>query len=479
MSIHQRCTDLEAALSAYVDHEASPEDSAAVEAHVQSCAVCAARLQQYGRLAAQLDGQLRTLLTSAPRVAPRPPLPSAVYWPPRRSPRRLAAGALVALAVVAAVAVCVVLVRLVSSGLPLSSPTPPVAGAPGSGRVLVARLDGVLDPAEATYVQRVLEQATTEHGQAVVLDLEVAGGLDAAVGRIQQALAASPVPVVSYGPADAAVTLRLADASTLRAAAPGTSLAEQVRGLDGQTVQTMAGPVTLRTAGAPIESVEMEPSELLAHRLLDPTTAYLLFVLGLFAVLVEVAHPGALVPGLTGVFSLLLAVAAFGVLGPNPLGALLIVVAVALMAVDIRALGHGALSLVGSGCLVVGSLLLYAHWGGGPSLLPAVAIAPPVVVGVAGSGLLVGLGLVRVAGSVRRLPPMASTEPVVGARGVSRGALAPEGVVQVNGQLWSARLRAGELGPGQPVRVRARHGLVLEVEPATSVGAATQKGASR
>ena len=41
----------------------------------------------------------------------------------------------------------------------------------------------------------------------------------------------------------------------------------------------------------------MEPLQALGHDLLDPTTAYLLFVLGLYAVLVEVSHPGALVPG--------------------------------------------------------------------------------------------------------------------------------------------------------------------------------------
>jgi membrane protein implicated in regulation of membrane protease activity len=52
-------------------------------------------------------------------------------------------------------------------------------------------------------------------------------------------------------------------------------------------------------------------------------------------------------------------------------------------------------------------------------------------------------------------------------------------VVHVNGQLWSARLRAGRLESGQPIRVRARHGLILEVEPAAHVGAATNKGAMR
>jgi membrane-bound serine protease (ClpP class) len=223
----------------------------------------------------------------------------------------------------------------------------------------------------------------------------------------------------------------------------------------------------------------MEPLEMAAHQLFDPTTAYLLFVLGLFAVFVEVSHPGALVPGLMGLVSLILAVAAFAVLPVNLLAVALILLAVALMAVDARAIGHGGPTLMGIGCLVIGSLLLYAQWGGGSPLLPELAIAPPVLVVVTVAGLLLGFGLIRAAGSVRRLPPLSGTGQLIGAWGVSNGPLEPDGVVRVNGQLWSARLRGGQLGPDQPVRVRARRGLILDVEPATSRGAATEKGASR
>jgi membrane-bound ClpP family serine protease len=53
--------------------------------------------------------------------------------------------------------------------------------------------------------------------------------------------------------------------------------------------------------------------------------------------------------------------------------------------------------------------------------------------------------------------------------------LDPDGVVHVGGQLWSARVRGRRLDADQPVRVVARHGLVLEVESAT-IGAATRKG---
>jgi membrane-bound ClpP family serine protease len=361
--------------------------------------------------------------------------------------------------------------------------------------VLVARLDGVVDPAEAAYVQRVIDLAGARHAQAVALELDVSGGLDASVSRIQQELSQTPVPVITYvsgaGAVDAAAR-RVAVASALRGAPPGseltpgippdvvsTSIIGFVRGADGRTIQVAPGPVTLTTAEAPIDSIDMEPLEMAAHRLFDPTTAYLLFVLGLFAVLAEVSHPGALVPGVMGLISLILAVAAFTVLPVNTLGVALMLLAVALMAVDVRAIGHGAPTLIGIGCLVIGSLLLYAQSGGGSGLLPELIVAPPVLVAVAVSGLLLGLVLLGAAGSVRRLPPLSGTGQLIGARGTSHGPLEPDGVVRVNGQLWSARLRRGQLGPDQPVRVRARRGLILDVEPATSRGAATEKGASR
>jgi membrane-bound ClpP family serine protease len=58
-----------------------------------------------------------------------------------------------------------------------------------------------------------------------------------------------------------------------------------------------------------------------------------------------------------------------------------------------------------------------------------------------------------------------------GALGVTRSALDPHGSVRVGGQIWSARLRSGTLGPGEPVRVLGRTGLTLEVVPADDAGA--------
>jgi membrane-bound ClpP family serine protease len=364
---------------------------------------------------------------------------------------------------------------------------------PARAGVLVARLDGVVDPAEASYVQRIIELASAQHAQVIVLELDVSGGLEASVSRLQQELSQTPVPVITYvaGSADPSAQ-RVTAASALRGASPtsgptpgeppefvSANLVSFVRDVNGRTVQAATGPVTLKTADAPIDSVDMEPQEVAAHRVFDPTTAYLLFILGLFAVFVEVSHPGAIVPGVIGVISLILAIAAFAVLPVNPFAVALILLAVALMAVDVRAIGHGGPTLLGIGCLVIGSLLLYTQWGGGSALLPELSIGLPVLVGVIIAGVLLGFGLLRAARSVGRLPSLSGSQRLVGAWGTSRGSLEPDGVVQVNGQLWSARLLGGRLGPDQPVRVRARRGLILDVEATTSRGAATEKGASR
>jgi membrane-bound ClpP family serine protease len=478
MSTQSRCRDLEAVLSAYVDHEATPEDMALIEAHVQTCRECSARLRRYQTLTPRLEADVRALLFKAETNRPRfrrPPEFATFGAPPVRMLGRVASVAF-ALAITAVVGL--VLLRSARPGPGVTtgaSPTSPAPVAtPNSAPVLVASIDGLVDPAVVAYVHRAVLAAEASHAAALVLILDGSGGLDGSLQEVAQDLSTSSVPTLAYL---AQGRNELADARLARllGARPGTSLNAFLRTVDGQQVQTRAGPVTLLTAGARIETFEMEPLEALAHRLLDPTTAYLLFVLGLYAAFVELAHPGSLLPGATGLVCLTLAVAAFTVLPTNWLGVAVLVAAVGCMAVELKAASHGVLVVAGVACLIFGSVLLYSAPG---SLSPKqvdVTVPPAVLIAAIGAGLAVGLLLARIARRVHDLPPVLDLERLIGTRGVSRGGLDPEGVVQVGGQLWSARLRAGRIDPGMPVRVVARHGLVLEVESA-ALGAATRKG---
>jgi membrane-bound ClpP family serine protease len=493
MTTSRRCSELDAVLSAYVDHEATADEMATIEAHARTCKACASRLRRYQALTPRLEADLRALVFKADAAAAGQMKRAHFRGPPDRfalvAPRVPLFSRLATVALVLAVAVVVGIVLLrsapvgqvpgVETGAQPSAPAAAVQtpNSPDRAPILVASISGLIDPAVAAYVHRAVSAAEDSHAGALVVVLDASGGLDGPMQQVAQDLAGSSVPTLAFippGRADVA-DARLAQSSALVGAIPAPSLDAFLLAVDGQQARTPAGPVTLATGGARIETLDMEPGEAVAHRLMDPTTAYLLFVLGLYAAFVELAHPGSLVPGATGLVCLTLASVAFAMLPTNWLGVAVLVAAVGLMALELKAATHGALVLAGVGCLVVGSVLLYAAPGSWLPLEAAVAIPPAVLIGAVGAGLIVGLLLARIAQRIHSLPPILSLEQLIGARGVSRGGLDPEGVVHVGGQLWSARLRGGSLGAGQPVRVVARHGLVLEVESAT-LGAATRKG---
>jgi membrane-bound ClpP family serine protease len=494
MSSQKACRDLDALLSAYVDHEATADEMAMVETHTRSCAACAARLKQYATLVPRLEATIRTVLPQAEVAGAR--VEHARFRDRTErlnrgaSPVRLLSRAATVVFILAiALGAAVVLARsapvveslAVTTGARPSpvtptAPRPPSSSSP-SAPALVTSVNGLVDPAVAAYLQRAVSAADQSHASALVVVLDASGGLDGPMQQVAQTLVGSSTPILAFIPPGQASTAdtRLAQSAGLVAATTTPDVEAFLRAADGQTVQTPAGPALLATASAPRTTFEMDPTEAIGHRLLDPTTAYLLFVLGLFAVLVELAHPGGLVPGATGVACLTLASIAFAALPTNWLGVMVIVAAVGLMAVELKAATHGALVLAGAVCLIVGSLLLYAVPGAGLPIHTEVTIAPSVLVAMAAIGLIGGLLLVRVARQIHALPAVLSPAQLIGAYGTSRSELDPDGVVHVGGQLWSARARGRHLDADQPVRVVARHGLVLEVESAT-VGAATRKG---
>jgi membrane-bound serine protease (ClpP class) len=476
------CRDLEVLLSAYVDHEATADEMAIVESHALACRACAARIKHYHTLVPRLEADVRTLLFESEVAAGRA-RPArfrdlservSLAAPPVGVLSRAATFAFVlAIAFVAAI----VLARTAPAVQPPDMGTAAQPGLPATGPVQNPPRPGAPVLAVAAYVQRAVSAADEADAGALVVVLDASGGLDDAMHQAAQALADSRVPTLAFiapGRGNAA-DATLARSTDLVAAATTPDVDAFLRAADGQVIQTPAGEIALALAGAQTVALDMDPLEAVAHRLMDPTTAYLLFILGLYAVFVEVAHPGGFVLGAAGVLCLSLASIAFVMLPTNWLGVALLVAAVGLMALELKAATHGGLVLAGVVCLIVGSIVLFSAAGSVSPVQTEITIAPGVLIGVAGIGLVGGLLLARIARQIHTLPPVLGLERLIGARGTSRSGLDPDGVVHVGGQLWSARLRAGRLDADRPVRVVARHGLVLEVESAT-LGAATQKG---
>ncbi|MCA1646703.1 MAG: nodulation protein NfeD [Chloroflexi bacterium] len=268
--------------------------------------------------------------------------------------------------------------------------------------------------------------------------------------------------------ADQAVEQHVADQLAL-------DLPALLRAVDGLPVTTAAGPVTIQLAGATVDDQSMQPLELVAQKVFNPDIAYLLLIVGLFAVLIELFHPGALFPGVTGVVCLVLAFVGFATLPLNWGGVVLILAAAALFVLDVKATAHGALSVAGLVCLLLGSLLLYSPPGPRSPTLPDASVAPPVLVGAVAVGVLFSLLVVRVALGMAGRGPITGAQRLIGATGLAHTRLDPDGTVDVAGQVWSAHLRAGWIDAGQRIRVVGRTGLVLEIDPEPSEALAGPK----
>jgi membrane-bound serine protease (ClpP class) len=232
--------------------------------------------------------------------------------------------------------------------------------------------------------------------------------------------------------------------------------------IDGQ--KTVPKGIVLNTAGAEITSVDMSFWKKVLDTLIDPNLIVLFMSIGTLGIIVELWNPGLIFPGTVGAISLILALFGLQVLPISAAGLLLMLLAFAFFAAEAFVPTHGAITVAGAVCFVLGALLLFEPAGDTYEVsLPAViAIAATL----AGLMALVAIKIVQ----ARRAPVVTGSSELLGQVGVVRETLAPQGVVFIRGELWQARTNDGApLEPGTSVMVeKIDDDLVLEVEPSPS-----------
>lgn len=257
-------------------------------------------------------------------------------------------------------------------------------------------------------------------------------------------------------------------------------LATLLTGIDGRTVETAAGPVTIETSGAATRDVQMGWLDQFLALLADPTIAYLLLTLGGLGIFFELSVPGLTLPGVAGAIAILLGLYGLGTLPVNWAGVGLIGLAFVLFVADIFVPSFGTLTIGGLASFLIGSHLLF------DGRTEGLGVSPIVTWTVA--ALLAGF-LLLLAGSVlktRFLKPATGREGLVGMVGTARTALDPDGMVFVAGELWQATVAGdspvrtdaptgprAEIPAGAPVAVTGIDGLRVLVRPATAAEAAS------
>jgi membrane-bound serine protease (ClpP class) len=229
-----------------------------------------------------------------------------------------------------------------------------------------------------------------------------------------------------------------------------------LRKLEGRMIRRDGKDIPLHLVGAEVTVRPMSSVQNIMEVVSDPDIAYILLIIGVLGLMVELANPGVILPGVVGGVSLVLALFGFETLPVNFAGVLLILLAIVFLIAEIKIVSHGMLTVAGVISLVFGSLMLYDDSD------PALRVSWSVIAVAACS--LVGFSLFAVSRAVRahRAQPTTGREGLIGETGRAVTDLAPEGKVFVRGEFWNA-LSEEAIASGEPVSVTGIDGMVLRV----------------
>ncbi|MBS3909411.1 MAG: nodulation protein NfeD [Actinobacteria bacterium] len=406
------------------------------------------------------------------------------------------------------------------------------APAQNGNRVILADVEGIIDPAVAEYVNTSLATAKRERAEALLIRMDTPGGLDTSMRLIIKDIFASEIPVIVYvaptGSRAASAGTFITMAAHVAAMAPGTNIgaahpvniagdmpedvAEKaendavayIRGIakqtgrnqdwaedavrksvsvtaenalelnvidhvspsvealldtiDGTSVKTAAGRMTLKTKNADVVEDPMSFRQRVLHTLANPNVAYLLLMLGFYGLIYEFANPGFGLSGVGGAIFIVLGLYSMQVLPVNYAGLILIILGVALLIGEAFNPGFGVLGVGGIIAMTVGSFILFE------SPVPGLRVSPYIIVPTVAATAGFILIAMRMALRAQKRPPTTGAEGMVGLVGEVRTALAPRGEVFVHGEHWSAESVEGTIGVGEEVEIVSLQGFRLKVK---------------
>jgi membrane-bound serine protease (ClpP class) len=197
--------------------------------------------------------------------------------------------------------------------------------------------------------------------------------------------------------------------------------------------------------------------------LTNPLVAIVLFLVGMYAVIIGFKTPGFGVE-IAGAVMVFLSLVGFGVIGINVAAILLFLLGIALTFIEIKT--HvGVFALAGIGLIILGSFFAFPLPGWELFSAQAVESARTtlILVALVMSGIF-GFIVFKVA-QARRMKVRGGPEQYTGMIGTAVSELTPRGEIIVDGQIWKAETQGDSVKKGDVVEVVGREGLILRVKP--------------
>ena len=211
-----------------------------------------------------------------------------------------------------------------------------------------------------------------------------------------------------------------------------TDLNDLLSQIDGREIKTAVGVTKLATKNIAVNYSEMGMREKILDTLSNPNIAYILMMVGLLGLYFELSNPGAIFPGVIGGISLILAFFAFQTLPVNYAGIALIVLALILFILEIKVTSFGMLSVGGIIALTLGSLMLF------DSSVPFLRVSFNIIIPVVTVTSAFFILAIYLAVKAYRRKPTTGKEGLLGATGIAKSKIDPQGKVFVHGEYWDA-----------------------------------------
>ncbi|OFZ97870.1 MAG: serine protease [Betaproteobacteria bacterium RIFCSPLOWO2_02_67_12] len=223
-----------------------------------------------------------------------------------------------------------------------------------------------------------------------------------------------------------------------------------------ELLRKLEGVSKLQTAGAQVIEMPLDWRTRVLSVITNPSVAYLLLLLGAYALIFEFTNPGLVLPGVVGTISVLLAMYAFHLLPVNYAGLALILLGIAFMVAEAFLPAFGSLGIGGLIAFVLGSIMLIE------SDVPGFEIPYALIGGVAAASAAFLVFVVGMLVRQRRRPVVSGREQMVGAAGEALEDFESEGWARVHGENWRVRSR-WPVRRGARLRVTGMERLVLIV----------------
>jgi membrane-bound serine protease (ClpP class) len=214
--------------------------------------------------------------------------------------------------------------------------------------------------------------------------------------------------------------------------------------IDGREVSIKDESRILDTKDKAVQEIHLSMREQFLVRITNPNIAYILLTLGMYGLVYEFTHPGAIFPGVAGGVCLILAFLALQTLPVNYAGIALIVMGIIMLFLETRTPTNGPLSIGGIASMLLGSVMLFDT--DAPFLRVSWGVILPVVLFTAAFFLFLVYMTVR----VMKKKPTTGKRGLVGECAEVKTAISPGkvGSVFVHGEFWDAvadeKIKAGE-----------------------------------